>query len=141
MTASPDILGGVGETEITTTSRIEAAWNRGDIDEMLADTPPHAEWVVSEENPAARTLRGPDEIRAYLEDWRSTVYGLRFEPSERHDAGDAVVTVGTISGRAGGEDGPEVTVPLAIITRFEHGLVVRVEEYLDTSRAFEAAGL
>ena len=141
MTAAPEILGGMGDPEITTTSRIEDAWNRGDLDEMLADTPPDAEWVVAEENPDARTLRGPAEIRAYLEDWRSTVYGLRFEPTERHDAGDAVVTVGTISGRAGSEDGPEVTVPLAIVTRFENSHVVRTEEYLDVTRAFAAAGL
>lgn len=141
MTAIGDILGAMGEPEITTTSRTEEAWNRGDLDEMLADTPAHAEWVVAEENPSAGTLRGPAEIRAYLEDWRSTVHGLRFEPIERLDAGDAVLTIGTISGRAGGEDGPEVTVPLAIITRFEDGQVVRTEEYLDTDKAFEAAGL
>ena len=49
--------------------------------------------------------------------------------------------MGTISGRAGSEDGPEVTVPLAIVTRFENSHVVRTEEYLDVTRAFAAAGL
>jgi ketosteroid isomerase-like protein len=141
MTAFADILGGMGQPELSTTSRMEAAWNRGDLDEMLSETPQHAEWVVAEENPAARTLRGPAEIRAYLEDWRSTVHGLRFEPVERLDAGDAVLTIGTISGHAGSQDGPEVTVPLAIITRIENGQVVRTEEYLNVDRAFEAAGL
>jgi ketosteroid isomerase-like protein len=141
MTAAPDILGGVSEAEIMVTSRIEDAWNRGDIDEMLADMPPHAEWVIAEENPSARTLRGPAEIRAYLEDWRSTVHGLRFSPTQRLDTDDGVLTIGTVSGHAGGPDGPEVTVPLAIITRFAGGVAVRTEEYLDPDAALKAAGL
>ena len=140
MTAAPEILGGMGDPEITTTSRIEDAWNRGDLDEMLADTPPDAEWVVAEENPDARTLRGPAEIRAYLEDWRDTVRGLYYRGTRYIDAGHAVVQIGTMTGRAG-EDGPELTIPLAFVTRFRDGVPVRTEEYLDVEQALEAAGV
>jgi ketosteroid isomerase-like protein len=128
---------GVAAEELADT---EDAWNRGDLDAMLAHTPPDAEWVISEENPSARTLRGPAEIRAYLEDWRDTVQELRFEVSERLDAGDIVVTIGTMSGRAG-HDGPEITTALALVTRFRDGVPVRTEEYLDVERALEAARL
>ena len=135
MTASPELR----ELEIEVVADIEEAWNRGDLDAMLSHTPPDAVWVISEDNPAARTLHGPAEIRSYLEDWRDTVHGLHFEVSQRVDTGEALVTVGTMSGRAG-EDGPEVTTPLALVTRFRDGVPVRTEEYLDFERALAAAG-
>ena len=134
MTASPDLR----SSEVEAMTDVEEAWNRGDLDAMLAHAPPDAVWVTAEENPAARTLHGPAEIRAYLEDWRDTVHGLQFEVSERVDTGEALVTIGRISGQAG-EDGPEVTTSLALVTRFRDGVPVRTEEYLDAERALAAA--
>jgi ketosteroid isomerase-like protein len=116
-----------------------AAWNRGDVDAILSRLAPDAEWAIAEENPNARLLRGHEEIADYLHDWLSTIDGLRYELSELVNAGDAVVALGTMSGRAG-EDGPKVTVPLAFVTFFERDVCVRVEEYLDHGRALEAAG-
>jgi uncharacterized protein len=88
------------------------AYSQGDFDAALADTPVDAEWEIAAENPNARTLRGPDEIRAYFRDWQETLSGLRYEIDELVDAGDAVVCLGRVTGRAG-NDGPEVTVALA----------------------------
>jgi ketosteroid isomerase-like protein len=34
-----------------------------------------------------------------------------------------------------------LTVPLAFVTRFDDGLAVRTEEYLDVDAALEAAGV
>jgi ketosteroid isomerase-like protein len=115
-------------------------WNDGDFDEFLAESPDDVEWVIAEENPNARTLRGRDEIADYLRDWTSTMPGLRFEVAEWIDAGDAVLTLGTVSGRAGA-DGPEIGVPIATVTYFEGDRPVRVEEYLDYERARAAAGV
>lgn len=140
MTAAPDILGGVSEANVELIQGVEAAFNRGDIEAMLGHLSPEAEWEIAENNPAARTLHGTEEIRAYLEDWRDTVQGLHYTASRYIDAGDAVVQVGTISGQAG-LDGPELTVPLAFVTRFRDGVAVRTEEYLDPARALEAAGV
>lgn len=120
--------------------RSQEAWNGGDISTFLAAAPADVEWVIAEENPNARTLRGPEEIAAYLSDWASTMPGLRFEVAEYVDAGDAVVSLGTVTGRAGG-GGPEISVQLATVTYFNRGIPVRVEEYLDPKRAREAAGL
>jgi ketosteroid isomerase-like protein len=120
--------------------RSQEAWNGGDLDAFLSIGPAEAEWVIAEENPNARTLRGRDEIAAYLRDWVDTMPGLRYEATEHVDAGNAVVTLGTISGRAG-EDGPEISVQCAFVTYFDRGLAVRTEEYLDPGRALEAAGL
>jgi ketosteroid isomerase-like protein len=140
VTARPEILDGVGRREVEIIERSLDAWNRGDIDAVLALSGPDAEWVIAEENPEARTLRGPHEIGAYLTDWRATVHGLHYETTEYLDAGDSVVSIGAASGRVGA-DGPELKVGLCLVVRFEGGVPVRIEEYLDEDRALAAAGL
>jgi ketosteroid isomerase-like protein len=141
VTACPDILGGVSEANVERIKEVEAAFNRGDLDAMVGYLAPDAEWELSENNPAARTLHGREEILAYLEDWRDTVRGLFYRGTRYIDAGNAVVQVGTMTGRAG-EDGPELTVSIAFVTHFsDDGVPVRTEEYLDVEQAFEAAGV
>jgi len=140
MTAAPDILGDVSDENVEVVRRVQDAFNRGDLDELLGYMSPDTEWQISENNPAARTLHGRDELRAYLEDWRDTVHGLYYEVSRCIDAGDAVMQEGTITGRAG-HGGPELTVPLALVTYFEDGVPVRTEEYLDVAQAHAAAGI
>jgi uncharacterized protein len=130
----------MSEANVDFVRRVQEAWNNGDFDEFFAAAPADVEWVIAEENPNARTLRGPEEIAAYLRDWASTMPGLRFAASELIDAGDAVVSVGKVTGRAGA-NGPEVTVALATVTYFEDGRPVRTEEYLDPDRARVAAGV
>jgi ketosteroid isomerase-like protein len=140
VTAPLEILGGVGRDQVEQIERTLEAWNRGDLDAMLVEIHPDAEWAVAEENPDARLLHGIDEIRAYLVDWRETIHGLHYDVAEHLDAGDAVVTLGTMLGRAGA-DGPQLSVTLAFVTRFDGTVAVRTEEYLDAARALEAAGI
>jgi ketosteroid isomerase-like protein len=140
VTAAPEILGLVSEANVSVIRQVEAAFNRGDLDAMLALLSPDVEWEISENNPAARTLHGRDEIRAYLEDWLDTMKGLHYEASRYMDVGDAVVQIGTVTSRVR-DGGSELTVPLAFVTRFRNGVPVRTEEYLDVERALAAAGL
>jgi len=140
VTALPDILAGMGRREVEIIERSLEAWNRGDIDTVLEIAGPDLEWVAAAENPQAGTLRGPDEIRAYLEDWRATVPRLHYEATEYLDAGDSVVAIGSASGRVGG-DGPEISAGLCLVVRFDGGTPVRIEEYLDVDAARAAAGL
>jgi ketosteroid isomerase-like protein len=119
--------------------RSQEAWNANDLDAFVSISPPNAEWVIAEENPNARTLRGRDEIISYLRDWADTMPGLHYEVAERIAAGDAVVSIGTVAGRVG--DGPEIRVTLAFVSYFEGGMPVRTEEYLDPGKALEAVGL
>jgi ketosteroid isomerase-like protein len=130
----------VSEANVDVIKQVEAAFNRGDLEAMLDLIAPDAEWEISEENPSARTLHGRDEIRAYLEDWRDTVHGLHYEAHRYVDAGDAVVQVGTMTGRVGDGDS-ELTAPLAFVTRFRDGVAVRTEEYLNIDAALRAGGV
>jgi ketosteroid isomerase-like protein len=116
------------------------AFGRNDWEAVLADAPEDVEWVIAEEHPNARTLRGRKEVAAYLRDWGETLSELRFDFYELVDAGGAVVCLGKVTGRVG-EGGPEVTVELATVTDFRDGVPVRTREFLDSKAALEAAGL
>ena len=130
----------MSQADVEHVRRSREAWNRRDLDAFLAMAPEDAEWVIAEENPNARTLRGRDEIGAYLRDWLDTMPNLRIDASDDIDAGGAVVTLGTVSGQAGA-DGPDVTVEIAFVTRFADGRPTRTEEYLDSKQALAAVGL
>ena len=65
--------------------------------------------------------------------------GLRYDATKHIDIGNAVVSLGSVSGRV--RDGPEISVALAFVTYFEQGLPVRTEEYLNPDEALEAVGL
>lgn len=132
------ILPPVSQGQIEMLERSFHAWNRGDLDAVFEFTAPDVEWMIAEENPEARTLRGPDEIRAYFADWRATVHGLQYETIEYRDAGDCIVWLGTASGQMGSA---ELRVGLNLVVRFADGVPVRIEEYLDADRALAAAGL
>jgi ketosteroid isomerase-like protein len=131
----------VGREQVEVVTRALDAWNRGDVDAMVAYTAPDGEYAIAEQNPNARLLRGRDEIADYLRDWLDTVHGLHYEIGELRDAGDAVVVLGTMTGRVGSDDGPELTADLGFVLRFEGNAVVRTEEYLDLPNALAAAGL
>jgi hypothetical protein len=116
------------------------ALNRGDWEGSIEGLDAEVEWVVAREHPAARTVRGLQELRTYREDWRQMLGMLRFEPDRIVEAGDVVVAVGRLRG-TGAESGAEIEVPIGFVSRFRDGVVVRVEEYLDSADALEAAGL
>jgi ketosteroid isomerase-like protein len=130
----------VGREQIETVERALDAWNRGDVDAMVAEATAESEYAISDRNPNSRLLRGREEIADYLRDWHDTVRGLHFEVHEMRDAGSSVVALGTMSGHVG-EDGPQITAELAFVLHFDGTVVVRTEEYLDKRQALEAAGL
>jgi ketosteroid isomerase-like protein len=116
------------------------ALNRGDWEGSIEGVDQEVEWVVAKEHPGSRTIHGLDELRSYREDWGQMLGALTFEAEEVVDRGDLAVAVGRIKGIGSGS-GAEIEVPIAFVSRFRDGLVVRVEEYLDPEEALEAAGL
>ena len=140
MTAGAEILGNVARDEIEIVKRAFDAWNRRDVDAVVELARDDSEWVIAEESPQARTLRGKDEIRAYLRDWWDTVHGLHYEATDYLTGDGCVVCIGAVTGQVGA-GGPELTEGLCCVVRFEDGLAVRVEEYFDADRARAAAGL
>lgn len=111
-----------------------------DFRSALAGLREDVEWVIAKEHPNARTLRGQDEVVAYLEEWAGILEDLEFDAAEYRDAGDRVVAIGTSRGRGAG-GGVPVAVPLCLVYTFSADEIVRVEEFLDPSDALAAAGL
>jgi ketosteroid isomerase-like protein len=116
--------------------RVELVWrsaealNRGDLtaaDEGLAED---VVWVVAKEHPAARTIEGLEQLRAYRNDWLESLPGLRFDIERIVEDDDRVIAVGEVSG-TGSESGVGVGVPIAFAYEFRGDVIVRVEEYLD----------
>jgi len=110
------------------------AYNRGDWEAAFAGMTADVEWVIAREHPAARTVRGLDELGEYHRDWQETLPGLTIEVLETDERGDAVLSVCRLRG-AGAGSGAEVGVEIAFISRRRDGRVVRVEEYLDADEA------
>jgi ketosteroid isomerase-like protein len=131
----------VSREQVEIVKRALAAWNRHDVEAMVAEAAPDSEYAISERNPNSRLLHGREEIADYLRDWHETVNGLHYELEELHDADGTVVVLGTMSGRVGGDDGPAITADLAFVLHFDGTVVVRTEEYLDRREALTAAGL
>jgi ketosteroid isomerase-like protein len=65
---------------------------------------------------------------------------LRLEPEELIDAGDRVVAVQRLSGRAKGS-GIETELRFAVVYTISGGKIVRGREYMTREQALEAIGL
>ena len=113
------------------------AYNEGDLHGLVAIAHPDIEWEVAPEHPAATTHRGIDAVRAYHEDWRNTLHGLRIDLRSVAARGDRVLAVCGLRGE-GAESGADVEVEIAVLTTFRDGRAIRVEEFLDPDEAMRA---
>jgi ketosteroid isomerase-like protein len=113
------------------------AYNAGDLDGLVEMAHPEIEWEVAPEHPASTTHRGIDAVRAYHEDWRNTLEGLRVDLRSIVESGDDVLTVCALRGKGAGS-GADVEVEIAFLTTFRNGQAIRVEEFLDRDEAMTA---
>ena len=117
-----------------------AAWNRGDMEAMLALLHPDLEYVTSGLFPGlASVYRGHAGWRDFWRDFRETWDSLQIEIEAAHDIDERVVAL--LSFHARSRDGLEVDRQFAVIWTFDNGLAVRLHSYGDQTEALEAAGL
>jgi ketosteroid isomerase-like protein len=113
------------------------AWNRGELEALIADSSPEIEWVVTREHPDATTHHGVDAVAAYLRDWLTTMPDLRVEIVELEEVGDKVLVVLRLTGTGAGS-GAATDVRTAMISTFREARAVRTEEFLDIDEARRA---
>ena len=121
--------------------RIERAFNKGDVDAIVAELDPAVEW---EEQP----LPGIDPVyhgHEGVRRWAETVMGQELGALQAHvegftDAGDAVIASTRISG-AGQSSGVEVQMHVQIVVTFREGKVARWQVCQTRQQALEAVGL
>jgi ketosteroid isomerase-like protein len=115
------------------------AWNRGDIDAVLATRHPEFEWHTTGVFPGLDPVyRGHEGSRKFERDFRATWESLTFNVDEFHESGDQIAALGTFEVR--GRDGMSIRRPVASVTTFRDGLVVRIDSYMDWGEALEAIG-
>jgi ketosteroid isomerase-like protein len=116
------------------------AWNRGDMDAILAIFHPDVELVTTGVFPGLDpAYRGHDGFRKFWRDFRGTWESLSIAVHELRDCGERVVVLFSFWAR--GRDGLEVHRQNAAVSTIRDGLVVRQENHRDWSTALEAVGL
>jgi ketosteroid isomerase-like protein len=116
------------------------AFGRGDLDAALELMHPDIEAHDPPEVPDAAIYRGREAVRR---DWAQTAElfdDFSIEVEKYFDAGDELVVYLQYRGR-GRESGAEVEAQMAHIWTFREGKAIRLRQYLDRSKALEAAGL
>ena len=116
------------------------AWNRGDMDAMLATLHPDVETVTTGVFPGLdRVYSGHDGFRKFWRDFRGAWESLSISVHELRDCGERVVVLFTF--KALGRDGLEVRRQAASVVTLEGGMTVRQENHGDWMTALEAVGL
>jgi uncharacterized protein len=119
------------------------AFNRGDIEWMIARLDPEIVWEDAAEVPGSCSHGGIREVRAYLESFAQQWEEIRFEPEGILVAGEQVVALVRMVAR-GRASGAPVDARLAHLYDLREGggrTVFRVRTFFDRQRALEAAGL
>ena len=113
------------------------ALNRGDVDGMLARMHPDFEWRPLESSPVARSYRGREQVRRYVEDWLNTFDSLRLDLQDPTEVGDRVLAV--IHGRGRGRaSGVELETRFCQVWTLRRGTAVRMEEYATREQGLAA---
>jgi ketosteroid isomerase-like protein len=120
------------------------AYNRGDIEGMLAlaDPPPEFEFVPSGVliPDLSGVQRGPEGFRRLAEAFFGEFDAVQVEVHELIDAGDQVFSSFTLQGR-GRQSGVETTFDGWLVWTVRDGRIARLLGFTDRDPALEAAGL
>jgi uncharacterized protein len=122
----------VTEDEVQAVRRIYAALSRWDLDELERDVAHDFELHVPESLPWGGTRHGPDGVEAFATTFRDYVDGVWADPDDFLDAGDRMVVLGRLSGRAR-ETGQDFEVPFAHVWAFSDGVAWRCRIYIDSA--------
>jgi ketosteroid isomerase-like protein len=132
----------MSEQNIEIVRRGYEAYNRGDLDDMVADHAPTFEYVASRVVPGSRGLyRGPEGWEGMGLGWlRNEFESPRVEIRELTEAGDRVVAGLTVRGR-GKQSGVEVSWDLWHVWIVRDRKIVHGQGFTDRDDALKAAGL
>ena len=97
----------MSQEDIEVVRRMNAAFNRGDLDEAYGFYEPTAVWHSRADEPDTGDYHGLDAIREMAMMWVGMFDEFRFDLEDYVDGGDCVVTSGWLCGR-GRESGAEV---------------------------------
>ncbi len=123
--------------------RVIDAWNRQDIEGILALIDAEAEYINAATAVEPGTRRGHDEIVAVARTQWESLPGAVWEIDRLLDRGDEVISVGCVSRAMPGSDA-RIDNPILQSWRFRDGKVIRLEMLgagPEFQEALETAGL
>ena len=107
--------------------RLVDAWNRQDIDGILALTDPEAEYVNSPQAVEPGTRRGHAELIIVFQKQWEALSGVVQEIDRVHDRGDMIITEGRVSRTMPASD-TRISNPLLMSWEFRDGKITRLEQ-------------
>jgi ketosteroid isomerase-like protein len=128
------------EPEIQALQRIYDALSRWDVDEFVNDVTHDFEFVLPETVPWGGTRHGRDGVAAYATIFRDHVDGQWADADDFINAGDLIVVLGRLRGRAKAS-GQEYEVHFAHVWTLSDGMPSRCRSYFDTAPVMAALGL
>lgn len=114
------------------------AFNRGDIDAVLARLAPDVEVYADPELPNSGTFHGPDGALVWFERWLEVWETFSIDVEEVIPVGDSLVVCVVQHGRGRGS-GVEVDMRSAYVVTIRDGRTTRLHLYLDREKALEVA--
>jgi ketosteroid isomerase-like protein len=101
---------------------------------------PDIRWHTRADLPDSATHRGHDGAKTLFAQWFGAFDDLRVQVEELIDAGDRVVVVLRLHGRARGS-AHEVDMSETHVLTMRDGRVIEIDEYLTKAEALKVAGL
>ncbi len=139
--AATAILASMSEADFDVLRRGYEAFNRRDLEGLVALFDPDAVWIPSSSAwGAGNAYRGHDGVRRLLDDLARDWQDFQADPREFRQVGDHILVLGQV--RAVPKDGDhEITSSTGWIWEVRDGRALRLQAYTDPERALEARGL
>jgi hypothetical protein len=117
------------------------AFNRNDLDAIVADFDPEIEWYEPREVPGLRVYQGQERVRRYLEGLSELWDDFRVVPEELFVLDEERVLVLAQLSARGRESGAPVKAGVAHLWTIRGGRATSVRVFLDRVDALREAGL
>ena len=127
------------ELEIQALRRIYEALSRWDMDEFANDVTHDFEFILPETVPWGGTRHGHDGVAAFATIFRDHVEGQWADADDFIDAGELIVVLGRLRGRARAS-GEEFETHFVHIWTLSEGMPSRCRSYFDTAPVMAALG-
>jgi uncharacterized protein len=127
------------EHEIQALRRIYDALLRWDVEEFARDVTHDFELILPGTVPWGGTRHGRDGVEAYATIFRDHVEGQWADPDDFLEAGELIVVLGRLRGRARAT-GEEYEVAFAHVWTLSDGVPSRCHSYFDTAPIMAALG-
>jgi ketosteroid isomerase-like protein len=129
----------VSSADLETVRRGIDAYNRGDVDELIALSDPDVCMVPIRALLEGSEYRGHDGVRRFLADMDEDWTEREVIADELRELGDSVVVLGSFRA-VGRASGTEITHPLAWVAEIREGRLARMRAFTDQEAALREAG-